>query len=61
LKRSERLRRRSVYTQNIMKILVSFFAISGCVKDGKVRYKEELDFLLILRLQRFDKSQIMNV
>jgi hypothetical protein len=26
-----------------------------------VKYKEELDSLLTLRFQRFDKSQIMNV
>jgi hypothetical protein len=40
-------------------------AISGCLEDANVKYnvkyKEELDSLLTLRFQRFDKSQIMNV
>jgi len=35
--------------------------ISGCLEDANVKYKEELDSLLTLRFQRFDKSQIMNV
>lgn len=36
-------------------------AISECLEDANVKYKEELDSLLTLRFQRFDKSQIMNV
>jgi hypothetical protein len=36
-------------------------AISGCLEDANVKYKEELDSLLTLRFQRFDKSEIMNV
>jgi hypothetical protein len=36
-------------------------AISGCLEDANVKYKKELDSLLTLRFQRFDKSQIMNV
>lgn len=35
-------------------------AIEGCIKDANVKYKKELDSLLTLRFQRFDKSQIMN-
>jgi transposase len=36
-------------------------AISEYLEDANVKYKEELDSLLTLRFQRFDKSQIMNV
>jgi hypothetical protein len=36
-------------------------AISECLEDANVKYKEELDSLLTPRFQRFDKSQIMNV
>ena len=36
-------------------------AISGCLEEANVKYKEELNSLLTLRFQRFDKSQIMNV
>ncbi|MFM7383251.1 MAG: transposase, partial [Microcystaceae cyanobacterium] len=37
-----------------------FSAIDGYIKDANVKYKKELDSLLTLRFQRFDKSQIMN-
>jgi transposase len=36
-------------------------AISGCLEEANVKSKKELDSLLTLRFQRFDKSQIMNV
>jgi len=36
-------------------------AISGCLEEANVKYKKELNSLLTLRFQRFDKSQIMNV
>ena len=36
-------------------------AISGCLETANVKYKKELDSLLTLQFQRFDKSQIMNV
>jgi transposase len=36
-------------------------AIVECLEDANVKYKKELDSLLTLRFQRFEKSQIMNV
>jgi len=31
-------------------------AIKRCIKDANVKYKKELDALLTLRFQRFNKS-----
>ena len=36
-------------------------AISGCLTDAHLRHKKELDSLLTLRFQHFDKTQIMTV
>ena len=36
-------------------------AISGCLDEAPLKYKKELDSLLTLRFQTFDKTQIMNV
>jgi hypothetical protein len=35
--------------------------ISGCLNDAHLQHKQELDSLLTLRFQHFDKAQIMNV
>jgi hypothetical protein len=35
--------------------------IYGCLNDAHLKHKKELDFLLTLRFQKFNKSQIMNV
>lgn len=36
-------------------------AISGCLNDAHLQHKKELDSLLTLRFQHFDKTQIMTV
>jgi transposase len=36
-------------------------AISGCLNDAHLHHKKELDSLLTLRFQHFDKTQIMTV
>ena len=36
-------------------------AISGCLDETSLKYKKELDSLLTLQFQTFDKTQIMNV
>ncbi len=36
-------------------------AIYGCLNDAHLKPKKELDSLLTLRFQKFNKSQIMNV
>lgn len=36
-------------------------AIYGCLNDAHVKHKKELDSLLTLRFQKFNKSQIMTV
>lgn len=36
-------------------------AISGCLNDAHLQHKQELDSLLTLRFQHFDKAQIMTV
>ena len=36
-------------------------AISTCVEEAHAKYKEELDSLLTLKFQTFEKAQIMNV
>ncbi|MDJ0900275.1 MAG: IS630 family transposase, partial [Xenococcus sp. MO_188.B8] len=36
-------------------------AISGCLDEAHLKHKKELDSLLTLRFQTFDKTQIMNV
>jgi transposase len=36
-------------------------AISGCLNDAHLQHKKELDSLLTLRFQHFDKAQIMTV
>ena len=36
-------------------------AISNCLDEVNLKYKKELDSLLSLRFQTFDKTQIMNV
>ncbi len=36
-------------------------ARSGCLDEAPLKYKKELDSLLTLRFQTFDKTQIMNV
>jgi len=36
-------------------------AISGCLNDAHLQHKQELDSLLTLRFQHFDKAQIMTM
>jgi transposase len=36
-------------------------AIYECLNDAHLKHKKELDSLLTLRFQKFNKSQIMNV
>jgi len=36
-------------------------AISNCLNEANLKHKEELDSLLTLRFQTFDKTQIVNV
>ena len=36
-------------------------AISGCLNEAHLKHKKELDSLLTLRFQRFNKAQIMTV
>jgi len=36
-------------------------AIYECLNDAHMKHKKELDSLLTLRFQKFNKSQIMNV
>jgi transposase len=38
-----------------------FSAIYECLNDAHLKHKKELDSLLTLRFQKFNKSQIMNV
>ncbi|GCL59407.1 hypothetical protein NIES3807_25820 [Microcystis aeruginosa NIES-3807] len=47
---------------NIMKTFPSFFsAIYGCLNDAYLKHKNELDSLLTLGFQKFNKSQIMTI
>ena len=36
-------------------------AISGCLDEAHLKHNQELDSLLSLRFQTFDKTQIMNL
>ncbi|CCH91295.1 conserved hypothetical protein [Microcystis aeruginosa PCC 9432] len=36
-------------------------AIYGCLNDADLKHKKQLDSLLTLGFQKFNKSQIMNV
>ena len=38
-----------------------YSAIYGCLNDAHLKHKKELDSLLTLRFQKFNKSQIINV
>jgi hypothetical protein len=48
---------------NIMKTFLTFLQlfIYECLNDAHLKHKKELDSLLTLRFQKFNKSQIMNV
>ncbi len=41
--------------------LPSYSPIYECLNDAHLKHKKELDSLLTLRFQKFNKSQIMNV
>ncbi len=48
-------------TSKIVTIPINNDTIYECLNDAHLKHKKELDSLLTLRFQKFNKSQIMNV
>jgi transposase len=55
------VKKKCLYGKYYEDFLTFSAAISGCLNDAHLHHKKELDSLLTLRFQHFEKAQIMTV